>query len=55
MSTTELPPGGLMNDVGVEAVDVNRLVAESIGDLFALHDEELVVGAVQRVEAVDAR
>ena len=52
MSTTELPPGGWMNAIGVEAVDVDRLVAESIGHLLALHDEELVVGAVQRVEAV---
>ena len=54
MSTTELPPGGLMNESRRKAVDVNRLVAEPIGDFLALDDEELVVGAVQRVEAVHA-
>ena len=54
MSSDGAAAGGLDEARRVEAVDVNRLVAESIGDLFALHDEELLVGAVQRVEAVDA-
>ena len=52
MSTTDVPPGGLTNAIGVEAVDVDRLVAEAIGHLLALDDQELVVGAVQRVQAV---
>jgi hypothetical protein len=29
-----------------KAIQVHRLVLKSIGDLFALHDEELIVGAV---------
>ena len=39
----------------VQAVDVQRLVAEAIRHLLALDDEELLVGAVQRVERVDRR
>ncbi len=47
--------GRLDERVWRKPIDVHRLVLESIGDLFALHDKELFVGAVQRVEAVDAR
>ena len=32
---------------------MDRFVAESIGDLLAFDDDELVVGAVQRVQSVD--
>src|SRR5262245_58430976 len=39
----------------VEPVDVQRLLAEGIGDLFTLDDEEPIVGAVDGVETVDAR
>ena len=39
----------------VEAVDVNRLDAEPVGDLLAFDQQELLAGAVDGVEAVDAR
>jgi hypothetical protein len=39
----------------VEPVDMNRLPAEGVGDLFTLDDQEPIVGAVDGVEAVDAR
>ena len=39
----------------VEPVDVKRLLAEGVGDLFTLDDQEPIVGAVHGVEAVDAR
>ena len=52
-STTDVPPCGGTTRVDVEPVDVERLVAEAVGDFFAFDDEELLVGAVQRVQAVD--
>src|SRR6185503_458237 len=39
---------------GSEAVDVDRLVAEAVGDLLAANDEELVVETVESVERLDA-
>ena len=46
---------GLDRAGDVEAVDVKRRLLQPIADLFALDQEELLVGAVQRVEPVDAR
>jgi hypothetical protein len=46
-------PAALRGDLGVdvEPVDVERLVAEPVGDFFSLDDEEALVRAVERVEA----
>ena len=38
-----------------EAVDVNRLLAEAIRDFLAADQQKLLVGAVQRVQPVNAR
>src|SRR6185436_16082480 len=46
---------GLDRAGDVETVDVKRRLLQPIADLFALDQEELLVGAVQRVEPVDAR
>ena len=53
-STTDVPPCGVDLALHVQAVDVQRHVAERVGDLFALDDQELLVGAVQRIQAVHA-
>ena len=37
----------------VETVDVKRLAAERVRDFLALDDEEPLICAVQRVEAID--
>jgi len=37
----------------VQAVDVNRLVAELVGHFLAPHDQEPVVGAVKRLQRLD--
>ena len=54
-STTDVPPCGGTTSSDVEPVDVQRLVAEAIGDLLALDHQELLVGAVKRVQSVDRR
>ena len=45
---------GLDQPLDVQAVDVDRLVAGTRGDLFALDDKELLLGAVDGVETVHA-
>ena len=44
---------GLDQRLDVETVDVDRLVAGARGHLLAADDQKLLVGAVDRVEAVD--
>ncbi len=55
MSSTELPPGGLMNDVGLEAVDVIGLSPNRSVTSSPFITRNLSSAPCSGVEAVDAR